>query len=235
MSDDNKPDSPQPPAPAAPEPPKAAPAAPAAPKPAAAKPAAKPAAPPAPLVPTDPAPPADLAIPAYITALQERLPGAVEQVTYWVGDWSVIVPAERLIEAVTFLRDAPEGRFDYLSDLTAADWPARADRRFDVIYCLYSTPARQRVRVKVRAADGQAVPSVTGVWTAANWLEREVFDMFGITFTGHPDLRRILMPADWQGHPQRKDYPLEGPGELLMESPQDWLKARQTAVEADIE
>jgi NADH-quinone oxidoreductase subunit C len=235
MSDDNKPESPQPPAPAAPEPPKAAPAASAAPKPAAAKPAAKPAAPPAPLVPTDPAPPADLAVPAYITALQERLPGAVEQVTYWVGDWSVIVPAERLIEAVSFLRDAPEGRFDYLSDLTAADWPARADRRFDVIYCLYSTPARQRVRVKVRAADGQAVPSVTGVWTAANWLEREVFDMFGITFTGHPDLRRILMPADWQGHPQRKDYPLEGPGELLMESPQDWLKARQTAVEADIE
>ncbi len=225
MSDDNKPESPQPPAPAAPEPPKAA----------AAKPAAKPAAPPAPLVPTDPAPPADLAVPAYVTALQERLPGAVEQVTYWVGDWSVIVPADRLVEAVTFLRDAPEGRFDYLSDLTAADWPARADRRFDVIYCLYSTQARQRVRVKVRAADGQAVPSVTGVWTAANWLEREVFDMFGITFTGHPDLRRILMPADWQGHPQRKDYPLEGPGELLMENPQDWLKARQTAVEADIE
>jgi NADH-quinone oxidoreductase subunit C len=186
-------------------------------------------------VPTDPAPPADLAVPVYITALQERLPGAVEQVTYWVGDWSVIVPAERVVEAVTFLRDAPEARFDYLSDLTAADWPARADRRFDVIYCLYSTQARQRVRVKVRAADGQVVPSVTGVWTAANWLEREVFDMFGITFSGHPDLRRILMPADWQGHPQRKDYPLEGPGELLMESPQDWLKARQAAVEADIE
>ncbi|MDO8835840.1 MAG: NADH-quinone oxidoreductase subunit C [Vicinamibacterales bacterium] len=232
MSDDNKPESPQPPAAAAPESPKTAPAAP---KAAAAKPAAKPAAPPAPLVPTDPAPPADLAVPPYVTALQERLPGAVEQVTYWVGDWSVIVPVDRVVEVATFLRDAPEGRFDYLSDLTAADWPARADRRFDVIYCLYATQARQRVRVKVRAADGQAVPSVTGVWTAANWLEREVFDMFGIPFTGHPDLRRILMPEDWQGHPQRKDYPLEGPGELLMESPQDWLKARQTAVEADIE
>jgi NADH-quinone oxidoreductase subunit C len=237
MSDETKPESPQSPAPpASAEPVKpAAPKPDAAAKPAAAKPAAKPAAPPAPLIPTDPAPPADLAVPAFITALQAAMPDAVEHVAYWVGDWSVIVAPDRVAEAATFLRDAPEGRFDYLSDLTAADWPARADRRFDVIYCLYSTALRQRVRVKARVADGQAVPSVTGVWTAANWLEREVFDMFGITFTGHPDLRRILMPADWQGHPQRKDYPLEGPGELLMESPQDWLKARQAAVEADIE
>jgi NADH-quinone oxidoreductase subunit C len=238
MSDENKPETPQPPAPPAGAEP-AAPAAPkpeaAAPKPAAAKPAAKPAAPPAPLIPTDPAPPADLPVPAFITALQAKMPEAVEHVAYWVGDWSVIVAPDRVVEATTFRRDAPEGRFDYLSDLTAADWPARADRRFDVIYCLYSTTLRQRVRVKARVADGQVVPSVTGVWTGANWLEREVFDMFGISFAGHPDLRRILMPADWQGHPQRKDYPLEGPGELVMESPQDWLKARQAAVEADIE
>jgi NADH-quinone oxidoreductase subunit C len=218
-----------------PDQPVATPAALGAPKPeakAAAAPAA-PKAPPPPPGPPDQAPPADAAVPEYIAALQADLPGAVEQVSFWVGDWTVIVPAGRLVEVATFLRDRPSCMFDYLSDLTAVDWPMR-DKRFDVVLCLYSIRLRRRVRIKVRAADGETVPSVTGVWPAANWLEREVFDMFGIPFSGHPDLRRLLMPADWQGHPQRKDYPLEGPGELLMENPQDWLKARQAA-EADIE
>jgi NADH-quinone oxidoreductase subunit C len=200
---------------------------------AAAKP--EPKAPPAPPVPPDQAPPADMAIPPCIAALQAGVPGAVEHVSFWVGDWSVIVAGNRLVEVATFLRDAPECGFTYLSDLTASDWPARPDKRFDLVLCLYSIGSRQRLRVKVRLADGEAAPSMTGIWPAANWLEREVYDMFGVPFTGHPDLRRILMPLDWQGHPQRKDYPLEGPGELLMENPQDWLKARQTAVEADIE
>ena len=124
------------------------------------------------------------------------------------------------------LRDAPDAAFDFCSDVTATDWPPRAER-FDVIYSLYSISHRHRVRLKVRVADGEFVPTVSGVWPAANWLEREVFDMFGIVFDGHPDLRRILMPDDWQGHPERKDYPLEGPGELLMESPTDWLRVRR--------
>ncbi len=195
---------------------------------------AEPKAPPPPPGPPDQTPPADMALPAYVAAVQTGLPGVVEQVSFWVGDWTIIVPVGRLIEVATFLRDQPTCLFDYLSDLTAVDWPTR-DKRFDLVVCLYSTKLRQRLRVKVRAADGDAVPSVTGVWPAANWLEREVYDMFGVPFSGHPNLRRMLMPFDWQGHPQRKDYPLEGPGELLMESPQDWLKARQAAVEADIE
>ena len=106
---------------------------------------------------------------------------------------------------------------------------------FRSVYCLFSTRHRRRVRVKVKVAEAQPLASVTGIWPAANWLEREVFDMFGVNFTGHPDRRRILMPEDWQGYPQRKDYPLEGPGELLMENPGDWLRLRQAKEEADIE
>ena len=185
--------------------------------------------------PPDQPPPADAAVPAFLQALQSALPGAVTQLTYWVGDWTAIVAAGRLVEVARYLRDTDGAQFDYCSDVTAVDWPARAEARFDLVYCLYSTARRHRVRLKVRAADGEAVASVTGIWAAANWLEREAFDLFGIPFAGHPDLRRILMPDEWQGHPQRKDYPLEGPGELIMESPQDWLKLRQSFNEAEIE
>jgi len=224
-----------PPAPAAPKPaapPAAKPAAPAAAKPAAAAgeahvPKAAP-----PTGPPDPPPPADAVVPAYITSLQQAVAGTT--LSLYLGDWTVIVPAAHIVEAATHLRDASEAAFDYCSDLTATDWPPRAER-FDVIYCLYSTRHRHRVRLKVKVAENQPLASVTGVWTAANWLEREVYDMFGVNFTGHPDRRRILMPDDWQGYPQRKDYPLEGPGELLMENPIDWLKLRQAREEADIE
>jgi len=201
------------------------------------KPPAKPVAPkppPPPPGPPDPAPPADVPVPAFVAALQAALPGAVEHVSYFVGDWTLIVPLERLIETMRHLREASDAAFDFCSDVTASDWPTR-DKRFDVIYCLYSTRLRHRVRVKVRASEVDPVPSVTPVWLAANWLEREVYDLFGVNFTGHPDRRRILMPDDWQGHPQRKDYPLEGPGELLMENPLDWLRLRQVRDEAEIE
>ncbi len=225
---------PKPAAPAAPRP-----AAPAAAKPAA--PAAKPAAaaahdtkPAPPSGPTDPPPPAGTEIPSFITALQNAVPGAVEQISFYVGDWTVIVPVAKLLEAGRFLHDAPETAFDFCSDVTASDWPPRP-QRFDVVYCLFSTRHRKRLRLKVRAAEQDPVPSVTGIWPAADWLEREVYDLFGVNFTGHPNRKRILMPDDWQGHPQRKDYPLEGPGELLMENPLDWLKLKQAKEEAEIE
>jgi len=240
-------------APVAPKPAAAAakPAAPAAARPAAAAggvakpaagaaPAAKaaphpPPAPAPPSGPTDPPPPADKTAPPFIATLQAAIAGSVAHISYWVGDWTIVVPAALLLQVAQHLRDAPDAAFDYCSDVTATDWPPRAAGRFDVIYCLYSTRHRHRIRVKVIVGEHQPLASVTGVWPAANWLEREVYDMFGVNFTGHPDRRRILMPEDWQGFPQRKDYPLEGPGELLMENPIDWLKLRQAREEADIE
>jgi NADH-quinone oxidoreductase subunit C len=251
MADDPKVPEPPPPAaadkPAGSEPP-AKPAAPAAARPAApaaAKPAAPAAAKPAageahvpkaapPSGPPDQPPPADAVQPPFIASLAAAVPGSVAQLSYYLGDWTIIVPVDRLIPAARHLRDAPDAAFDYLSDLTATDWPPRAER-FDVLYCLYSTRLRHRVRIKVKVGEHQGIASTTEIWPAANWLEREVFDMFGVNFTGHPDRRRILMPEDWQGFPQRKDYPLEGPGELLMENPIDWLKLRQAREEADIE
>jgi len=174
-------------------------------------------------------------VPPYIASLQAALPAGVQALSLYLGDWTIIAPLAHVHAVLLHLRDAADARFDYLSDLTASDWPPRKDARFDVIYCLYSTRHRHRVRVKVRVSETDPLPSATSVWAAANWLEREVWDMFGVNFVGHPDRRRILMPEDWQGFPQRKDYPLEGPGELLMENPIDWLKLRQAKEEAEIE
>ena len=188
----------------------------------------------APAGPVEPAPPADADVPREIAGLQEACPDAVLAVSLFAGDWTVIVERERLLEVARRLCSDAGGAFDLCSDVTAVDWPPRGER-FDLVYVLFSTVSKRRLRLKVRVADAGVVDSVSVVWPAANWLEREVFDMFGIRFAGHPDLRRILMPDEWQGHPQRKDYPLEGPGEMLLENPIDWLKLRQARDEADIE
>ena len=185
--------------------------------------------------PPDPAPPADKTPPAFVASLQSAIAGSVTHVSYWVGDWTIVVPATQILNIARHLRDAPDAAFDLCSDVTATDWPPRGTGRFDVVYSLYSTRHRHRIRVKTIVGEHQPLPSVTSVWPAANWLEREIYDMFGVNFAGHPDRRRILMPEDWQGYPQRKDYPLEGPGELLMENPLDWLKLRQAKEEAEIE
>ena len=115
--------------------------------------------------PPDPPPPPDTPLPTFISTLQTALPGSVDHLSLWVGDWSIVVPASRLLETMTHLRDTPGALFDFCSDVTATDWPPRAER-FDLIYCLYSTTLRHRVRVKVHATDGASVPSVTGIWPA---------------------------------------------------------------------
>ena len=115
----------------------------------------------------------------------------------------LVVARELLAEVALFSRDVE--KFDWLSDLTALDWPKR-EKRFDVVLNMYSFEKNERLRLKAPAAVDERVPSVQGVWTTANWMEREVYDMFGIVFEGHPDLKRILLPDEWKGFPLRKDY-----------------------------
>jgi NADH-quinone oxidoreductase subunit C len=125
---------------------------------------------------------------------------------------TAVVSPDALLGALGWLRDQDDLAFDFLSDLTATDWADR-DPRFWVAYHLSSTRHRHRLRVKVGLSEaGPSVPSVVSVYPTADWLEREVWDFFGIVFDGHPDLRRIIMPDDWDGHPLRKDYTLGGVG-----------------------
>jgi NADH-quinone oxidoreductase subunit C len=137
-------------------------------------------------------------------------PKVVEGVKFDRDEMSIYVQREALREACALLRDDPSCAFTYLSDLTCVDWYP-SEPRFEVIYHLLSIPNKERVRLKVRLnGDSPAVESVTSVWPGANYFEREVFDLFGIRFPGHPYLRRIQMPENWEGHPLRKDYPVEG-------------------------
>jgi NADH-quinone oxidoreductase subunit C len=115
----------------------------------------------------------------------------------------LVVAREKLVEIATYSRD--DEKFDWLSDLTAVDWPKR-EQRFDIVLNMYSMEKNERLRVKVYASADERVPSVQGVWATANWEEREVYDMFGVIFEGHPELKRILLPDEWQGYPLRKDY-----------------------------
>ena len=115
----------------------------------------------------------------------------------------LVIDCAQLFEIARYSRD--EEKFDLLEDFTAVDWPKR-EKRFDLIAMLYSFRHNTRLRLKIPIAADQRPPSLTNIWPTANWLEREIYDMFGIEFTGHPDLKRILLPDGWQGHPLRKDY-----------------------------
>jgi NADH-quinone oxidoreductase subunit C len=118
------------------------------------------------------------------------------------------VRADSVAEVCEALRDDAETPFNYLSDLTCVHWPERDEAPYEVVYNLYSISKNVRVRVKAAAGE-EGVETVTSVWPTANWMEREAYDLFGVTFRNHPDLRRLLLPKDWDGHPLRKDYPLE--------------------------
>ena len=146
-----------------------------------------------------------------VQRLREAMPQAIEAVGSYRDQVTIRVFKEHLVEACRFLHDTPGLEFDFLTDLTAVDYPARP-KRFDVVLHLNSMAQNHMLRVKTAVAEGEPCPSVTSVWKAANWEEREAYDMFGIVFEGHPDLRRILLPEDWEGYPLRKDYPLAGYG-----------------------
>ena len=148
-----------------------------------------------------------------VDLLKDRFAEAIVEVSYYAGSAMVLLRKEHVLEVATFLRDQADLKMDYLSNLTAVHWPKK-EQPFEVVYHLLSLPHRHRLTLKVALAEGEETPSVVSVWPTANWHEREVFDLFGIRFAGHPDLTRILMTDEWVGHPLRKDYPLEGnPGD----------------------
>ena len=146
-----------------------------------------------------------------VQKLREAMPDAIEDVSSFRDQVTVRVYKDKIVEVCRFLRDTPGLEFDFLTDLTAVDYPTRP-QRFDVVLHIYSMTQNHMMRVKAGVADGESILSVTPIWKAANWEEREAFDMFGIVFENHPDLRRILLPEDWEGYPLRKEYPLGGYG-----------------------
>ncbi|HKX29074.1 MAG TPA: NADH-quinone oxidoreductase subunit C [Blastocatellia bacterium] len=152
-------------------------------------------------------------IPRYadVSLIRTKFSDTVQEIIEAVGEVTLIARREGLLELMTFLRDEPSLRFNYLSDIGGLDLGEFASPRFAVVYQLYSLERNHRLRVKVFLdEDDPHVPTMWDVWKASNWLEREAYDMFGIFFDGHPDLRRILMPADYDGYPLRKDFPIKG-------------------------
>jgi NADH-quinone oxidoreductase subunit C len=152
--------------------------------------------------------PVDASDHKLVKRLKAKFDGAVVEATEFLGQVSIAITPASITAVCEFLRTDPDARFNYLSDLTCVHFPLKQEAPFEVVYQLYSIPRNERVRLKVSLSDA-TVDSVTGVWPSANWMEREVYDLFGVIFRNHPDLRRILLPPDWEGHPLRKDYPLE--------------------------
>jgi NADH-quinone oxidoreductase subunit C len=152
--------------------------------------------------------PRDAAAHPRVAELAALLPGIVTAAVEMAGQVTVTVPVDRILEVCRACKDRLGYKF--LVDLTAVDWQARPEGRFDVVYWLHRHGDEARLRLKILVAEGAPVGSVTSVWKTANWMEREAFDMLGITFAGHPNLERILTWEGFNGHPLRKDFPLEG-------------------------
>lgn len=156
-------------------------------------------------------PPEGTAPSPIATALQREHPEWANEVIEALGETTIVVPREHIVAACAWLKTAPGLEFNFLADLCGFDQGPEEEPRFEVNYHLFSTTRHHRVRLKVVLSEGDArVPTVTGIWRTANWHERETYDLFGVVFDGHPDLRRILLPDDWQGHALRKDFPLRG-------------------------
>jgi NADH-quinone oxidoreductase subunit C len=169
----------------------------------------------APAAPPKEAPPKPLPLDnELVQRLQAKFGEAVREATLDRKQAIILIAAEQLREISRHCRD--DEKFSMLVDLTAVDWPKR-EKRFDIVLNLYSFAKNERLRLKAQAGENEPVPSVCDVWPAANWLERECYDMFGIVFEGHPDLKRILMPDEWQGHPLRKDYD-------ILKQDTDWVR-----------
>jgi len=143
------------------------------------------------------------------TKLTEALPGAISGHVLANGELSITVELGEIVRVMTWLRDDPGCEFKILVDICGVDWPQKA-KRFDVVYHLLSLTRNMRIRVHVLAAEGEPVPSVVSVYPAANWFERETFDMYGVPFSDHPDMRRLLTDYGFSGYPLRKDFPLTG-------------------------
>jgi len=149
-----------------------------------------------------------------VTRFQQRYGSGIRQAAKYLGQNFLVIDRSIAHEVLQLLRDDEE--FDYCVDVTCVHWPER-ERQFEVVWILYSFARNERLRVKCEIADGETVASVSDIWTTANWLEREAFDMFGVRFEGHPDLRRILLPDDWKGYPLRKDYG-------IIQQDQEWVQ-----------
>ena len=143
-----------------------------------------------------------------VIKLKEKFAASILEVKEFRGEVTITVRKEDIVAICSCLKT--ELSYNLLTDVTAVDYLGR-EPRFMLVYNLYSIPNKDRIRIKAPIADKEAVDTLSGMWNSANWLEREVYDLFGIVFSNHPDLRRILMTDDWVGHPLRKDYPVQGP------------------------